>query len=63
MRAFDKRAKCTQLNIAITTDAFRWLYVKQKRLNLSDTNYINSYFDELHSQKLLILSLPYDVFS
>ena len=61
MYAFDKRAKCTQRNIASTTDAFPWLYVKQKPLNLSDTTYTNSYFDELYSQKLLILSLPYEV--
>ena len=61
MRAFDKRAKCTQLNIVNTTGAFRWLHVKQKRLSLSDTIYTNSYFDEFYSQKLLILSLPYEV--
>ena len=61
MDAFDKRAKCTQLNIANTLDAFRWLYVKQKHLNLSDTIYTNSYFDEFYSRKLLILSLPYEV--
>ena len=29
--------------------------------NLSDTIYISSYFDEFYSQKLLILSLPYEV--
>ena len=61
MDAFDKRAKCTQLNIANTLDAFRWLYVKQKHLNLSDTIYTKSYFDEFYSRKLLILSLPYEV--
>ena len=60
MRAFDKWAKCTQLNFASTTDAFRWLYVMQKRLNLSDTIYTNSYF-EFYSRKLLILCLPYEV--
>ena len=31
--------------------------MKQKRLNLLDTIYANSYFDELYSQKLLILPL------
>ena len=61
MDAFDKRAKCRQLNIANTLDAFRWLYVKQKHLNLSDTIYTNSYFDEFYSRKLLILSLLYEV--
>ena len=62
MLSFDNRGvKCTQLNIANTTNAFRWLYVKQKRLNLSDTICTNSYFDEFYSQKLLILSPPYEM--
>ena len=61
MDAFDKIAKCTLLNIANTLDAFWSLYVTQKHLNLSDTIYTNSYFDEFYSRKLLILSLPYEV--
>ena len=38
-----------------------YMWSKNVIKNLSDTIYISSYFDEFYSQKLLILSLPYEV--
>ena len=38
-----------------------YMWNKNVIKNLSDTIHISSYFDEFYSQKLLILSLPYEV--